>query len=96
MKGKFKIGDIILNKWAGHRKPELVIGYKTINRQRCYVCIGVYYGDNKVSTSHYYVSSTNNEMYELLGHINIYSAVKNELDGYYVPREQDYIDYPKE
>lgn len=79
---KFKLGDLVLNKWAGDLNPTKVF---------CYIKYSGKYSDvvsiddeGKLIKQQYYSSSFNEvrdgeEMYVKVGHTNAFDVLKNDI-----------------
>ena len=77
---KAKIGNVILNHYASHKKADLII---KVTKQFCHT-IGVYNGDDEIYVGVLYTKDVeNNEMFEVIGYINIAKTVKETLEKYY-------------
>jgi hypothetical protein len=77
---KAKIGNVILNHHAGYKKADLII---KVTEKFCHV-VGIYNGDDKINVSSFYTNDVkNNDMFEVIGYIDITKIVKETLEKYY-------------
>lgn len=79
---KFKPGDVILNEHVSERNPiRTSVVYSTssfMNGQKVYTCL--YLDDKKISKCHFNVyDGDNDENFKRIGHIDLYTYLKNEL-----------------